>query len=162
MGVGPGTMMMASAAIGAVGTLYNISATKSANKREQARYERESLMAKIDAIEQENIRKDHLNRELANNLAFQSTAAYYDDSRSFLNINKSAAKKAEKDMANIRLMGKSVVLKYREQMFENDVATRNKVFGGWVSVGSGLTSGYAMYADYEKQGGDTDQKWWEV
>ena len=159
MGVGAGTMMMASSAIGAVGTLYNISATKAANEREKARYEREALMAKIDAIEQENIRKDHLNQELANNLAFQSTAAYYDDSRSFLNINKSATKKAEKDMANIRMMGKSVTLKYREQMFENDVATRNKVFGGWVSIGSGLTSGYAMY-DYYK-GTETGKKWYE-
>jgi len=160
MGVGAGTMMMASSAIGAVGTLYNISATKAANKREQARYERESLMAKIDAIEQENIRKDHLNQELANNLAFQSTAAYYDDSRSFLNINKTATKKGEKDMANITLMGKSVVLKYGEQMFENDVATAGKVFGGWVSIGSGLTSGYAMY-DYYKGEKKKGKKWWQ-
>ena len=161
MGVGAGTMMMASAAIGAVGTIYNINDVKAANKREAARYEREALIAKIDAIEQENIRKDHLNQEIANNLAFQSTAAYYDDSRSFLNINKEASKKGEKDMANIRLMGKSVVLKYREQMFENDVATRNKVFGGWVSIGSGLTSGYAMYDYYREQGG-SNQKWWQV
>ena len=48
---------------------------------------------------------------------------------------------------------------YREQMFENDVATRNKVFGGWVSIGSGLTSGYAMY-DYYK-GTEKGKKWWQ-
>ena len=158
--IGPGTMMMASAAIGAVGTIYNINAVKAANKREAARYEREALIAKIDAIEQENIRKDHLNQELANNLAFQSTTSYYDDSRSFLNINKTASKKAVKDISNIRMMGRHVGLKYREQIFENQISTDNKVFGGWISVASGLTNGYAMY-DYYKST-DSNKSWWQV
>ena len=145
-------MFLASAVASTAGTLYNIQAQKAALKRENARLETESQVAQIQAKEEENARRRQLNQTIASNIAFQSTAAYYDDSRSFLNINKSATKKAEKDMANIRMMGKSVTLKYREQMFENDVATRNKVFGGWISIGSGLTSGYAMYDYYKGTG----------
>ena len=102
-----------------------------------------------EAIEEENMRKDMLNQTLANNLAVQSAAGYYDDSRSFLNINAQARNKAEKDIKNIRLMGKVVDLKMRDQMFENDIKAKSDIFGGWNSIGDQLSSGYAMY-DYYK------------
>ena len=145
MGINAGTMMMVSSVVNAAGSLRQISYVKAANAREKARYERERKMAEIDAIEQENIRKDHLNQELANNLAFQSAAGYYDDSRSFLNINKQAKNKAVKDIKNIRLMGKNVGLKYREMAYENDLKAKSEVFGGYISAISGLTNGYALY-----------------
>ena len=145
-------MMMVSSVVNAAGALRQISYVKAANAREKARYERERKMAEIDAIEQENIRKDHLNQELANNLAFQSAAGYYDDSRSFLNINKQAKNKAVKDIKNIRLMGKVVDLKMRDQMFENDIKAKSEIFGGWISIGDQLSSGYAMYDYYKGTG----------
>lgn len=148
MGISAGTMMMMSAVVSAAGTMQQISNMKAANARERSRYERESKMAELQAIEQENIRKDRLNQTLANNIAFQSGAGYYDDSRSFMNINQTAISKANKDLANIRLMGKQVGLKYREQMFENDVATKSNVFGGYVSVITQLSNGYANYKWY--------------
>ena len=152
MGINAGTMMMVSSVVNAAGALRQISYVKAANAREKARYERERKMAEIDAIEQENIRKDHLNQELANNLAFQSAAGYYDDSRSFLNINKQAKNKAVKDIKNIRLMGKVVDLKMRDQMFENDIKAKADIFGGWISIGDQLSSGYAMYDYYKGTG----------
>ena len=149
MSIDPATMMMASAVVSSVGTYSNIQNVKAANQRERVRYERERKIAEIQAMEEENIRKDMLNQTIANNLAIQSAAGYYDDSRSFLNINAQARKKAEKDIKNIRLMGKAVDLKMRDQMFENDLKTKADVFGGWISIGDQLTSGYVMY-DYHK------------
>jgi len=64
--INPGTMMLASAAVSAVGTLHNMKAQKAALSRENVRYERERKIAALDAIEQENIRKDMLNETLAN------------------------------------------------------------------------------------------------
>jgi hypothetical protein len=145
MGVSAGTMMMASAVVSSIGTIRQIGYIKAANARERARYEREAQMAEIEAIEQENIRKDTLNQTLANNLAYQGASGYYDDSRSFMNINERAKVKAEKDIANIRMMGQHVGLKYREKIFENDLSTKSTVFGGYVSAITGLTTGYAQY-----------------
>lgn len=159
--VGPGTLMMASAAIQSVGTAYNIRAQKSALAREQVRYERERKVAELDAIEQENIRKDMMNQAIADNMAVQSTAGYFDDSRSFLNMNKQVQAKAEKDISNIRLQGRLVSTKYKDQMFENQVAAKANVFGGYVSIMSGLTNGYGNYQWYEGVDGK-DKKWWKV
>ena len=154
MGIDPATMMMASAVVSSVGTYSNIQNVKAANERERVRYERERKIAEIQAMEEENIRKDMLNQTIANNLAIQSAAGYYDDSRSFLNINAQARKKAEKDIKNIRLMGKVVDLKMRDQMFENDLKTKSDVFGGWISIGDQLTSGYVMYDYYRDRDKD--------
>ena len=152
MGIDPATMMMASAVVSSVGTYSNIQNIKAANARERVRYERERKIAEIQAMEEENIRKDMLNQTIANNLAIQSAAGYYDDSRSFLNINAQARKKAEKDIKNIRLMGKVVDLKMRDQMFENDIKAKSEIFGGWISIGDQLSSGYAMYDYYKGTG----------
>ena len=145
MGISAATMMMASTVVSAAGTYQQIQYQKAANARERTRYERESKMAQIEAIEQENLRRDMLNQTLANNIAFQAGAGYYDDSRSFLNINQQARIKGAKDIKNIKLMGLRVQQKYRDQMFENDVALKAAVFGGYTSIITGLTSGYADY-----------------
>ena len=162
MGVGSGTMMMASAAANAVGIAYSLKAQKAAMQREQQRYEQERKVAQLQAIEQENSRKDALNQTLADNLAFQSASGYYDDSRSFLNISKQAINKAEKDLSNIRLHGVAIDKKYRDQMFENTLASKHNSFGGYVSIVSGLTSGYANYQWYKDEKKTTTSKWWQV
>ena len=65
MGVSAATMMMASTVVSAAGTYQQIQYQKAANARERTRYERESKMAQIEAIEQENLRRDMLNQTLA-------------------------------------------------------------------------------------------------
>ena len=147
--INPVTMMLASDAVSAVGTLHSMKAQKAALSRENVRYERERKVAALDAIEQENIRKDMLNETLANNMAFQSAAGYYDDSRSFLNISKQAEKKSEKDISNIRLQGQLIDQKYRDQMFENYASYKSNEFGGYVSIISGLATGYGNYDWYK-------------
>ena len=118
------TMMMASAVASTAGIVFSIQAQRSALQRENTRIERES------------------------NIAFQSAAGYYDDSRSFLNINKQAVNKAHKDLANIRLQGQIVQSKYRDTIFENDLQKEAITFGGYTSAMSELTTGYAMYKYY--------------
>jgi hypothetical protein len=57
--------------------------------------------------------------------------------------------KAEKDFANIRLNAKVVNVKYRDQMFENNISAKSAVFGGYISAIAGLTTGYANYDFYK-------------
>ena len=105
-------------------------------------------MAKLQALEEENTRKEEQKIALANNLAYQSIAGYYDDGMSFLNINKQVQKKAEKDIANIRLMGKNIQHKYSASLYENRLKEKNLVFGGYTSVIAELTTGYANHKWY--------------
>ena len=149
MGVDPATMMMASAVVSSAGAIHSAQNQRAALQRENVRLEQERRLAELQAIEQENIRKEMLNQTLADNLAFQSASGYYDDSRSFLNINKQATIKAEKDFANIRLNAKVVDVKYRDQMFENNISAKSAVFGGYISAIAGLTTGYANYDFYK-------------
>jgi methylthioribose-1-phosphate isomerase len=145
-----GTLFAAAAIVSAVGTVASVQSQRGALARENYRIETEKRMAKVQALEEENARKRALNETIANNLAWQSISGYSDESRSFLNINNEASNIANKDIANIRLMGKNIQNKYSSMLFENKYKERDLVFGGYVSAISELTTGYAQY-DYYKE-----------
>lgn len=140
--------IMISAVVGAVGTVSSIRAQQAALARENFRLQQEAEMAKLAAIEEENNRTRALQDTIANNKAFASIAGYYDDSRSFLNINKQAENEAAKDIETIRLMGKSVQTKYTQMAFENRLKQQELTFGGYTSVIAGLTTGYGTAKYY--------------
>ena len=141
-------LFAAASVMSAVGTFSSIQAQRRALARENYRLETEAEMAKLQALEEENTRKEQQNIAIANNLAYQSIAGYYDDGMSFLNINKQVKKKAEKDIANIRLMGKNIQHKYSASLYENRLKDNNLVFGGYTSVIAELTTGYANHKWY--------------
>lgn len=141
--------LMISAVVGAVGTVSSIRSQQAALARENFRLQQEAEMAKLAAIEEENARTRQLQETIANNKAFSSIAGYYDDSRSFLNINKQAEKEAAKDIDTIRLMGQSVQTKYSQMAFENKLKGQQLTFGGYTSVIAGLTTGYGTAKYYK-------------
>jgi len=144
-GVEAATLFAISQGVQTVGQLQSIQAQRAALARENYRIAAESRLAALRALEAENQRRQQAEEELANNAAFQSIAGYSDDSMSFLNINKQVSKNMNKDVADIRLMGKVVDTKYSSMMFENRMKERDLVFGGYTSVIAELTSGYATY-----------------
>lgn len=144
-GVEAATLFAISQGVQTVGQIQGIQAQRAALARENYRIAAESRLAALRAIESENERRRIAEEELANNAAFQSIAGYSDDSMSFLNINKQVEKNMNKDVADIRLMGKVVNTKYSNMMFENSLKEKDLVFGGYTSIIAGLTSGYATY-----------------
>ena len=143
-----GTLFLASSAVSAIGTLSSVQAQRAAIARENYRIETEQKLATLKALEEENFRRAILKEAIANNFAYQSIAGYYDDGRSFMNINKQATNKANKDIANIRLMGSNVQNKFTAQLFENDLKENQLVFGGYTSATSDILTGYANYKWY--------------
>ena len=57
-------------------------------------------------------------------------------------------KNRNKDISDIRLMGKSVDLKYRQMAFENQARMEAVTFGGYTSAIAGLVNGYGNYKYY--------------
>lgn len=149
-GVEASTLFAISTGVQTVGQISSIQAQRAALARENYRIAAESRLAALRALEAENARKEEAERELAQNLAFQSIAGYTDDSMSFLNINKQVANNMNKDIANIRLMGKQVETKFGSMLFENNLKEKNMVFGGYTSVIAELTSGYRQYRDIKE------------
>jgi DNA-directed RNA polymerase specialized sigma subunit len=121
------TLFLAASLSSAVGTAASIQSQRAALARESYRAETEAKLAAVRALEEENARKEELNTSIANNLAWQSISGYSDDSRSFLNIQSQVRKKAEKDIANIRLMGKTTSLKYQQMQLENKYKEKGNV-----------------------------------
>ena len=152
MSANASTMFAAAAIVSAVGTVASVQSQRAALQRENYRLETEKKLAAVQALEEENARKEMLNDTIAQNLAWQSISGYSDDSRSFLNINDQAKNKANKDISNIRLMGKNIQNKYTSMLYENKYKENDLVFGGYVSAISELTTGYAQY-DYYGDGG---------
>ena len=152
MSANASTMFAAAAIVSAVGTVASVQSQRAALQRENYRLETEKKLAAVQALEEENARKEMLNDTIAQNLAWQSISGYSDDSRSFLNINEQAKNKANKDISNIRLMGKNIQNKYTSMLYENKYKENDLVFGGYVSAISELTTGYAQY-DYYGKGG---------
>ena len=74
---------------------------------------------------------------------------YYGSRSRVYRVAKQAVIKAEKDFSNIRLNAKGIDLKYRDQMFENNINAKSTVFGGYISAIAGLTTGYANYDFYK-------------
>ena len=142
------SLFAAASVMSAIGSFSSIQAQRRALARENYRLETEAEVAKVQALEEENNRQEQMKIALANNLAYQSIAGYYDDGMSFLNINQQVKNKAVKDIANIRLMGKNIQNKYTSALYENSLKDKNLVFGGYTSVIAELTTGYANYKWY--------------
>lgn len=149
-GVEAATLFAISQGVQTVGQIQGIQAQRAALARENYRIAAESRLASLRALEAENQRRQQAEEEFANNAAFQSIAGYSDDSMSFLNINKQVASNMNKDVANIRLMGKQVQNKFGSMLFENNLKSKDLVFGGYTSVISELTSGYLQYRDLKE------------
>ena len=137
------SLFAAASVMSAIGSFSSIQAQRRALARENYRLETEAEVAKVQALEEENNRQEQMKIALANNLAYQSIAGYYDVGMSFLNINQQVKNKAVKDIANIRLMGKNIQNKYTASLYENSLKDKNLVFGGYTSVIAELTTGYA-------------------
>ena len=150
-GVEAATLFAVSKGVETIGTISSIQSQRAALARENYRIETEKKLAAMQALEAENARREEALKEVAQNKAFASTAGYYDDSMSFLNINKQVANNMNKDVANIRLMGKQVQNKFGSMLFENQLKSKNIVFGGYTSIAIGLTNGMALYK-YNKDG----------
>lgn len=148
MSANAATLMMISAGVSAVGTISSMRSQQAALNRENYRLETESKMAELAAKQEENARRVYAEKEKANNLAYQSIAGYADDSMSFLNMNKQVVENRNKDISDIRLMGKSVNLKYRQMAFENQARMEAVTFGGYTSAIAGLVNGYGNYKYY--------------
>ena len=77
-GMEASTLFAISQGVQTVGQIQSIQSQRAALARENYRIETEKRLARMQALEAENSRKEEANKQLAQNAAFQFTAGYYE------------------------------------------------------------------------------------
>ena len=149
----PMTMaIIANTAFQVAGTYSEIQDAKYQASIQKTQYENEQKMAELKAIQEENNRRELAEDEIDANKAYWASTGFLDDSRNLIGANKSVTKKMKSDIQDIRVNSYALQNKYELMKLSTASAAKNKVFGGYASIGSSMASGYSNYELYK----DTD------
>ena len=82
------------------------------------------------------------------NKAYWASTGFLDDSRNLIGANESVTKKMKSDIQDIRVNSYALQNKYELMKLSTAQAAKNKVFGGYASIGSSMATGYSNYELY--------------
>ena len=145
----PMTMaIIANTAFQVVGTYSEIQDAKYQADIQKTQYENEQKMAELKAIQEENNRRETAEDEIDANKAYWASTGFLDDSRNLIGANESVTKKMKSDIQDIRVNSYALQNKYELMKLSTASAAKNKVFGGYASIGSSMATGYSNYELY--------------
>ena len=117
---------------------------------QKRQYENEIKMAELQAIQEENDRREKAEDSIMANKAYWASTGFLDDSRNLIGANERITKKMKADIQDIRVNTAALVGKYELMKLSTASAAKNKVFGGYASIGSTVATGYSEYELYKK------------
>ena len=88
------------------------------------------------------------------NKAYWASTGFLDNSRNLVGANERITKKMKADIQDIRVNTAALVGKYELMKLSTAAAAKNKVFGGYASIGSTVATGYTEYELYKKGKGN--------
>ena len=145
----PMTMaIIANTAFTVAGTYSSIQDAKYQASIQKTQYENEQKMAELKAIQEENNRRELAEDEIDANRAYWASTGFLDDSRNLIGANESVTKKMKSDIQDIRVNSYALQNKYELMKLSTASAAKNKVFGGYASIGSSMATGYSNYSLY--------------
>lgn len=150
MGDPVSTALIVSAGASAFGTMQGISAEKARSKAQIAQYERQKKLNELNAIQEENRRKETAKRDKDNNMAIFASTGFDPASRSFLTVNDEVDRIAAKDIANIRLNKLTTSSALNTATYIDKAESKAKVMGGYASIVSAGAEGYGNYKIYKE------------
>ena len=121
---------------------------------QKRQYENEIKMAELQAIQEENDRREKAEDSIMANKAYWASTGFLDDSRNLIGANKRITNKMKSDIQDIRVNTAALVGKYELMKLSTASAAKNKVFGGYASIGSTVATGYTEYELYKKGKGN--------
>jgi hypothetical protein len=149
MSADPATLALISAFASGVGTYSSIQAEKARSKAQIAEYERQRQLNELNALQEENRRREQAERDKSNNMALFASSGFDPSSRSFLTINDEVDRIAAKDIANIRLNKLSTTSALNTATYLDKAKSSAKVTGGYMSIISTGAKGYGNYQIYK-------------
>ena len=121
---------------------------------QKRQYENEIKMAELQAIQEENDRREKAEDSIMANKAYWASTGFLDNSRNLVGANERITKKMKADIQDIRVNTAALVGKYELMKLSTAAAAKNKVFGGYASIGSTVATGYTEYELYKKGKGN--------
>lgn len=144
------TALIVSAGASAFGTIQGINAEKARSKAQRAQYERQKKLNELNAIQEENRRKETAKRDKDNNMAIFASTGFDPASRSFLTVNDEVDRIAAKDIANIRLNKLTTSSALNTATYIDQAESKAKVMGGYASIVSKGAETYGNYKIYKE------------
>ena len=121
---------------------------------QKRQYENEIKMAELQAIQEENDRREKAEDSIMANKAYWASTGFLDNSRNLVGAYERITKKMKADIQDIRVNTAALVGKYELMKLSTAAAAKNKVFGGYASIGSTVATGYTEYELYKKGKGN--------
>ena len=121
---------------------------------QKRQYENEIKMTELQAIQEENDRREKAEDSIMANKAYWASTGFLDNSRNLVGANERITKKMKADIQDIRVNTAALVGKYELMKLSTASAAKNKVFGGYASIGSTVATGYTEYELYKKGKGN--------
>ena len=129
--------------ISAVGTGLSFKAQMQGLENESKRLEEQRKVARLRALQEENLRTEQQNITLANNRTVAGAAGILDDSRSFIAIQNKVKDDAIKDIGNIRLNSLIAKSNLDYATLQNKLDRQSLTFGTVSKLGSYAYTAYA-------------------
>ena len=141
--------IIANTAFQVAGTYSSIQDAKYQAAVQARQYENDIKMAELQAIQEENDRREKAEDSIMANKAYWASTGFLDDSRNLIGANTRITNKMKSDIQDIRVNTAALVGKYELMKLSTASAAKNKVFGGYASIGSTAASGYSEYELYK-------------
>lgn len=148
MSADPVTLAIVSAVASGVGTYSSIQAEKARSKAQIQAYEQQKKLTSLNALQEENRRKEQANRDKANNLAIFASTGFDPASRSFIAVQDEVDRIAGKDIANIRLNKLTTTDTINQNIYMDKAMSKSKVIGGYASIISTGAKAYGQAQIY--------------
>lgn len=129
--------------ISAVGTGLSYQAQMQGLQNEAVRLQEQKKIAKLRALQEENMRIEQQNITLSNNRVVAGASGILDDSRSFMAIQNKVRDDAVKDIGNIRLNATIAKSNLDYATLQNKLDRQSLTFGTISQLGSYAYTAYA-------------------
>ena len=149
MSADPVTLAIISGAISVVSGYAQVQTAKAEGKAAAIEYERQRKMNALNALQEENRRREKAEEDKKNNFAIFASSGFDPSSRTFLEVNNEVDRIAAKDITNIRLNKLSTESQLSTASYISKVQTQSKVVGGYLSAAKGITTAYGNYDLYK-------------
>jgi hypothetical protein len=144
-------LMIASAVFSAAATYGDIQTAKAEQKAYEYQLSLDEKRTILEGDIEKNLITERGQKQKDENLVWAVSNGYLDTSRHFLAVNEDQNRITALDKRIVSLNTTYAVGVLQNKRYVSNLKTKNKVFGGYLSIAADLSGGYGKYKHYSKK-----------
>ena len=144
-------LMIASAVFSAAATYGDIQTAKAEQKAYEYQLSLDEKRTILEGDIEKNLITERGQKQKDENLVWAVANGYLDTSRHFLAVNEDQNRITALDKRIVSLNTTYAVGVLQNKRYVSNLKTKNKVFGGYLSIAADLSGGYGKYKHYSKK-----------